>query len=84
MIKRAFSNAMQKVILIWDLPGRGFRGEIIEVKPKFAKINLLRYHDAVSYFPGWREIMFPDFDQQEIEAKKDQNKFQAILEGLKT
>ncbi len=62
MLKRTFSNAMQKVILLKDLPGRGFRGEILKVKPKFAKISLLRYHDAVPFFPGRREIMFPDFD----------------------
>ncbi len=66
--------------MLKDLPGRGFRGEIVKVKPKFAKISLLRYHDAVPFFPGRREIMFPDFDQEEIQAKKDKLKFDGLIE----
>lgn len=53
---------MQKVILLKDLPGWGFKGEIIKTKPKYATNHLFKSHLAIEFFPGRREILFPEFN----------------------
>lgn len=83
MLKRFFSQTFQKIILLKDISGWGYRGEVIQVKPKHAQLEFIRKLYGVYFYPGRRELMFPEYDQDEIDKKKEKSQFDKLILKIK-
>ena len=67
MIKKmvnGFARYEIPVILLKDFNQLGKRGEIVNMKPKKAKLHFLDKSLGVKAFPGRRTVMFPEFDEK--------------------
>eukprot|EP01017_Pseudomicrothorax_dubius_P044245 TRINITY_DN7457_c0_g1_i6.p1 TRINITY_DN7457_c0_g1~~TRINITY_DN7457_c0_g1_i6.p1 ORF type:complete len:241 (+),score=75.35 TRINITY_DN7457_c0_g1_i6:125-847(+) len=80
-----FSKSISEVILLQDVEGLGFEGQIVKVQPGYAFNVLIKKHKAVYNFPFMRERIFPDITDEHIEKRIfDANliKFKKKLEDL--
>ena len=80
--KFLFARYEVPIILVQDSPPLGFKGEIVTMKPKRAKLEFLDKKLAVKYFPGRREYMFPEYDQNFIEEQKSKYSKRKLKERL--
>lgn len=69
-----------------DFPSVGFEGQVVNVKPGFARQTLIPRSLAVYNFPGVRARLFPNIQQVDIEAKirfyRELTSFQNKLENI--
>lgn len=64
-----FTRRNVSVIMMEDFPSVGFEGQVVKVKPGFARQTLIPKNMAVYDFPGARQRLFPNIQQSEIDTK---------------
>lgn len=72
--------------MLEDHPSVGFEGQVVSVKPGFARQTLIPRNMAVYNFPGTRARLFPNIRQSEIDSKmrfyRDLVNFQTKLDNI--
>lgn len=79
---RPFSYSKVKVILVEDFPSIGFEGEVVDVKPKYARDFLIPNRLAVYEFPGVYNRLFPVVNEDELQQKKLAKSYENLLKKL--
>lgn len=69
--------------MVEDYPQVGFEGEVIDVKPKYARDFLIPNRLAVYDFPGVHNRLYPLLDEGALNDKKSQKSYDNLLEKLK-
>jgi len=62
--------------MVEDFPSVGFEGEIVEVKPKYAKDFLVPNKIAVYDFPGVFNRLFPQSNSDQLSKKKEEKAYE--------
>ena len=69
-----FAKYKIPIILLKDFEKLGLRGEIVEMKPKMARLYFLKKSLGAIAYPGRRVAMFPNFDEDLINNLKNEKK----------
>ncbi|KAL4481418.1 hypothetical protein ABPG72_010571 [Tetrahymena utriculariae] len=85
-IIRTFTRRNIQVLMMEDFPSVGFEGQVVNVKPGYARQSLIPKNLAVYNFPGVRERLFPNIRQADIDQKiryyRDLTNFQNKVDNI--